>query len=173
MLKGEVDLNTAAEFVLAAMALQKESFLNVGTIAAFQNEYVIGRADKGIHEVSDLRAKKIGLTRRTSTEFNFGRFLELNGLSLEQVSIVDLSPERAFNALLESTVDAVVVWEPYAGMAKDRLGNAAVLWSSQCGQPKYWNLIGTASWITRHPDLVSRVLKSLAQAEDFLDSSSG
>lgn len=168
MLKGEVDLSTASDFVIAGKAMEKQRILDMGTIAEFQNEYVIGRMDKGIHDISELAGKKIGLTRRTSTEFNFGRFLDLHGLNIGQVTTISLSPEKAMNALLSGDVDGVVIWEPYASMVKERLGKTVVEWSSQSGQSKYWNLIGTDTWLTDHPDLARRVLNSLSQAENYL-----
>ncbi len=55
----------------------------------------------------------------------------------------------------------------YADSAKDGLGDNAVVWSAQSSQPLYTQAISTDEWITTHPELVSRFLKSLLQAEEF------
>ena len=55
-----------------------------------------------------------------------------------------------------------------ADLAKDGLGNNAVVWSIQSNQPLYAQAIATNEWITNHPELVNRFLKSLLQAEDFI-----
>ena len=52
--------------------------------------------------------------------------------------------------------------------AKEGLGDNAVVWSIQSSQPLYAQAIATNEWITSHPELVNRFLKSLLQAEDFV-----
>ena len=168
MLKGEAHLSTATEFVIVGKAINRQRILNIATLATFYNEYLIARTDCGIHEIGDLREKRIALPKHTSAEFDLGRFLELHGINIDQVTIVDLSPNNAVAALANKDVEGIVVWEPYASMANQRIGEAIVAWSSQSGQPNYWNLIGSETWVTQHPDLVKRVLQSLNQAEDYI-----
>ena len=47
------------------------------------------------------------------------------------------------------------------------MGNNAVVWSIQSNQPLYAQAIASDDWITSHPELVNRFLKSLSQAEDY------
>jgi NitT/TauT family transport system substrate-binding protein len=51
---------------------------------------------------------------------------------------------------------------------KDRLGENAVVWPAQSGQPLHGLIISSNAWITKHPEGTRRFLKSLAQAEDYL-----
>ena len=44
----------------------------------------------------------------------------------------------------------------------------AVVWPAQSGQPLYGLIISSDEWITKHPELAERFLKSLAQAEEYL-----
>ena len=41
-------------------------------------------------------------------------------------------------------------------------------WSAHSGQSAYGTLVGKSDWITRHPELVKRLLNSLAQAESYI-----
>jgi NitT/TauT family transport system substrate-binding protein len=168
MLKGDADMATAAEFVIAGKALKREKFLSLGTVAGFQNEFIIGRHDKGVGQISDLRRKKIGLPLHTSPEFSFSRFLELHGLSTGQVTLINVPPKDLTDAIVSAKVDAIVVWEPYATAARDQLGSRSVSWPSQNGQLKYWNVLTTGTWIEKHGKAIGPFLKSLAEADSYV-----
>ncbi len=53
--------------------------------------YLVARKDRGIVNVSDLRGKRIGTTKGTIAEFHLGRFLALNGITLQDVTLVDVT----------------------------------------------------------------------------------
>jgi NitT/TauT family transport system substrate-binding protein len=130
--------------------------------------YLVARADRGIAEVSDLKGKRVGTTFGTIAHFYLGRFLNLNGLNVQDVTLVDLkTPAEWVNAVVDGDVDAVATAQPYANSAKDGLGANAVVWSVQSSQPLYAQAIATDEWIAKNPDLVTRFLRSLLQAEEF------
>ena len=52
--------------------------------------YLVGRADRGIDDVSDLKGKSIGTTFGTIAHYYFGRFLILNDINSADVTFVDL-----------------------------------------------------------------------------------
>jgi NitT/TauT family transport system substrate-binding protein len=124
--------------------------------------------DKGIRTVADLKSKKIGLPRRTIAEFYLGRFLELNGMKIGDITPVDEQPSRLADALSRGDVDAVVAWQPHAAQIEKQLANNIVVWAAQSGQLMYWNIASTDTWITSKSALVNRLLRSLAQAENYL-----
>ena len=120
---------------------------------------MVGRADRGINEVSDLKGKTVGTTFGTIAHFYLGRFLELNGLNIQDVNLVNLkTPTEWVDAVVNGSIDAVATAQPYADLAKDGLGDNAVIWSIQSNQPLYANAIATDEWITNHPELVNRFL---------------
>ncbi|RJQ48418.1 MAG: hypothetical protein C4530_24670 [Desulfobacteraceae bacterium] len=174
LLKGEVDLATCAEFVIVGNVLKKENIRNIATISKFQNTYVVGLKSRGIGNITDLKGKRIGLPRQTSAEFYLGRFLELNGLSIDQVTLANFSPAETVDALFRGTVDAAVVFEAAlqseASKIKQKLGDSAVIWPAQSGQFGYFNIIGTETWVASHPEVIIRLLKSLIQAENYVVS---
>ena len=131
-----------------------------------QSIYLIGRTDHGISNISDLKGKKIGVTRNTASEFYLDRFLSLHGM-MPDVDIVDVKGSQSEDAIINGDVDAVITWQPYVNMAQDRLGNSIVIWQAQSGQPSYWNIVGKDDWIAAHPKLVNKFLKSIAMAEEF------
>jgi len=92
---------------------------------------VIALRDQGISLPGDLKGKRIGVFRGSNAEFFLGRFLLLNGLSLEDVNIVNLSPLAMAEALTGGRADAVMVWEPVAFDIKKKLGNKTVSWPAE------------------------------------------
>ena len=169
VLKGEADIVVGTtEFPFTARVLNQARISTIGSISKSEFTYLVGRADRGINEVSDLKGKTVGTTFGTIAHFYLGRFLELNGLSIQDVTLVDLkTPAEWVDAVVNGSIDAVATAQPYADLAKDGLGDNAVVWSIQSSQPLYAQAIATDEWIMNHPELVNRFLKSLLQAEDF------
>jgi ABC-type nitrate/sulfonate/bicarbonate transport system substrate-binding protein len=170
VLKGEEEIVVGTtEFPFIIRALNQANISTIGSISKSEYVYLVGRADRGINQVSDLKGKTIGTTFGTISHFYLGRFLELNGLSLQTVTLVDLkTPTDWVNAVVNGSIDAVATAQPYADLAKDGLGDNSVVWSIQSSQRLYAQAIATNEWITNHPELVNRFLKSLLQAEDFV-----
>ncbi len=168
LLKGEVDVAGCAEFIIVSRAFQKESLRSIAAIAKSQQEYVFGRTDRGVNSVADLKGKRVGVSRQTVAEFYLGRFLDLHGLNIHQVDLVDMKPADAPKALANGDLDAVIAWQPYAHQVEQELGTRTVAWPAQSYQLLYWNLVGTAAWTARQPELVTRLLKALVQAERYV-----
>lgn len=170
VINGEADIVVGTtEFPFTARALNQARIQTIASISKSEFTYLVGREDRGINEVSDLKGKTVGTAFGTIAHFYLGRFLELNSLSFENVTLVDLkTPAEWVDAVVNGSVDAVATAQPYAEMAKNGLGNNAVVWSIQSNQPLYAQAITTNEWITGHPELCNRFLKSLYQAEAFV-----
>ena len=170
LLNGDADLAVGTtEFPLVGSAFRKDRIRATGTIAKSEFIYIVGRKDRGIETVADLKGKRVGTTLRTIAEFYLGRFLELHGINQQGMTLVDLkTPAEWVNAIVAGDVDAVATAQPYANAVKDRLGANAVVWSAQSGQPLYALAIATDAWIANNPRLLRTFLTSLAQAEQYL-----
>lgn len=170
LLNHEVDIAVGtSEFPVVGRALRKENLLIIGNIDKAELIYLLGRKDRGIEKVSDLRGKRIGTTFGTVAHFHLGRFLNLHGIDIDNTTLVDLKkPEEWVNAVVEGEIDAVATAQPYASFAKNRLGGKGIVWPVQSGQPAHGLVITSNEWLTNHPDGTRRFLQSLAQAEDYL-----
>ena len=167
LLDGNVDVAAAAEYVLVGNAINEKKIQAVVSIAKIEFQYLIGRKDLGILNVSDLKGKKVGVTRQTSAEFYLGRYLQLHNISLHDVTLVDLKPTQLGGSLTTGEVDAVLAWDPYAYTIEKNLGGNALIRLAQSGQTMYWLLVCRSDFITRHPELIDRLLRSFDQAEKF------
>jgi NitT/TauT family transport system substrate-binding protein len=69
---------------------------------------------------------------------------------------------------MQGDVDAIVTWQPNVMDIEDQLGENAVVWEVQSGQPMYCVLMTTEKWVAEYPELGERFMKSLFLAENFL-----
>ncbi len=170
VVNGEADIAVGpSEFPLVTMALNKENVQTIATISKSNFVYLVARTDRGISDVPDLKGKTIGTTFGTIAQYYLGRFLILNGLKTEEVTLVDLrTPTDWVNAVVNGSIDAVATAQPYANLAKEGLGANAVAWSINSNQPQFTQSIATNKLIIDHPQLCSSFLKALYQAEKFI-----
>ena len=159
MLNGEADIAVGtAEFPMVGRAFQKARIRIMGSIDRAEFIYLVGRKDRGIEKVSDLKGKRVGTTFGTVAHFYLGRLVNLHGMSLQDMTLVDVkTPEEWVNAVANGDIDAIATAQPYANLAKDRLGDNAIVWPAQSGQPLHGLMIATDEWITKHPEPAERV----------------
>ena len=151
MLKGDADVATASEFVAVRQILNRKDISNFGTIAKYENTFIIWRTDSGIKTLQDLRGKKVGVTLDTISEFYLGRTFGLNGLNLRQATLVDMKAADAERAIANGEVDAVVTWEPWVTRISQHMDKKVIARTLQSSQHAYWNLISTVDWAKNLP----------------------
>lgn len=168
---GTVDIAAFTEFVLVSGSLAGFEFLKcLGAIAAADDIQVIATKDRKILRPADIKGAKVGVFRGSNAEFFLGRFLTLNGLSLEDVQIVNLNPFAMAEALSRGRVDAVMVWEPVAYDLKTGLGDKIISWPGQGQQPYFWLLVSTDKFIKGRTKAVERLFQALHQAQMHIKS---
>jgi NitT/TauT family transport system substrate-binding protein len=166
LLNSESDIALASEYVAVGKAFKKENISVIGIIDKYHVVDLVGRKDKGIENVSDLKGKKVGVTRRSQLEFYVGRFINLHCISLQDITLVDLSPPQYVQALTNGSVDALITGI-YIDQIRERSGSNIVLWSVQNHQDSYFVMSCRGGWVASHPEQINRLLKSLAQAEEY------
>ena len=171
LVAGDVDVATAAEFVVVSNGFNHPDLRVVGTIARAETMEVIARKDHGIGGIADLRGKRIGVTRKSTAEFFLGSFLLFNGLVYTDVELVDLTPSQIVEAMDRGTIDASLTWDPNIYEIKRRLGNNAVHWPGQSGQDFYFVLVTRNQWAEGNGEALQRFLRAVIQAQDDVERS--
>jgi NitT/TauT family transport system substrate-binding protein len=170
MLKGEAEISAATDFLMAKQILDKTSLVTFACIDQYETTYIMWRTDSGVKTIQDLNGKRIGVPLQTIGEFHLGRTLELNGINLDQVTLVDVRSTDSEKALVNQEVDAVVTWEPFVTAINQNLAQGVFALPIQSIQPAYWNLVSTPEWISSHAEIIKRLVKSLTQAENYVGS---
>jgi NitT/TauT family transport system substrate-binding protein len=78
---------------------------------------ILVRSDRNIGSIEDLEGKRIGLWLTTPSHFLLNYLLQQNGMSEEDVTLVDMPAEAAAAAIVAGEVDAAVTWSPYVAEA--------------------------------------------------------
>ncbi len=168
---GQVDFGTSLDYAFVANSVMKNGSLSiVSSIDKSSIVFLIARIDSGVHNIADLKTKRIGLSLQQSSFFYLARFLELNGLNYQNVTLVDLPQNEWVNALTNGTVDAFVAGRSFVQQAENLLPNETVVFPVQSYQSAYSVVFGRNDWITQHPQLTKQFLMAITQAQDYVDS---
>lgn len=169
LLNKEVDISQTAEFPIVNKAFLNENIRIVASIDKFQNMFLVARGDHGIENILDLKGKTIGSAKGTLTEFHLARFLELNQISSQDVTLLNIPFAQSADALANGTADAFQAQNRDLPRIKERVGEEnLVIWPSQSGQPGFELVSGRADWVVGNPEIINRLLKSLVQAEKYV-----
>lgn len=168
LINGDIDVAGSSEYEVALNAVEKQNISIIASCADSKFVDLIARSDHGTTNASDLAGKTIGVAQRTVAEFNLGQFLEDNGMSIQDVKVVNLAPQDFAAAIVNGSVDAVVCWEPYTEQVKAQLGSGYVDWSLDSNTPFYSVLSCRNEWIKNDPETVSRFVMSLCEAETYV-----
>ncbi len=171
LIDGEADIATSADFVFVSNSFDHADLRVFGTVATAEVIELVARKDKGITTPTDLKGKKIGVTKKSSAESDLGKFLLYNGLSIDDVELVDLKPSGIVKAVINGDIDAGVTWDPNVYNIKEELGDNAVSWSVV--ESFYFVLITKEDWIKNNPAAAERFIKSVLEAEDYIKDNSG
>lgn len=167
MEKGVVDISVSAEYPIVIEAFKKENISIIGCVDKYEGTYLVTCKDREFENVTDLKGKRIGLLRGTEAEFYLGRCLELHGMSLQDVTLVSDNPPHSADALATDSTDAFVVGYDHIDPIKKRLDNNMKIWPLQNRQMAFVVMACRNDWTASHPELISRFLISLAQAEEY------
>ena len=161
------DISISSEYPIVTEGFENDHISVIATIDKYQSQYIVGRKDRGIQNVSDLKGKKIGVHMDGISQFYLGRFLTLHGLSLQDVTLVDVPPSMYADAIANGSIDAVQVRQIDVGQVEQRLADNFVTWPAQSDQSTYMVMACQDSWSAGHPEQAALLLKSLEQAEEY------
>jgi NitT/TauT family transport system substrate-binding protein len=128
----------------------------------------VGRLDRGITSIDDLRGKTIGVPLGSRPEFAMDRLLYYRGIDTPEVTLVDVPVNRSMAALVNGEVDAVAAWQPCIDRIREQIGDQVVVWSVQEDQPSYTLAMCGGEWAAENGPVIVRFLKSLVQAESYV-----
>jgi NitT/TauT family transport system substrate-binding protein len=80
--RGEIDFAAAGEFPFVAQSSELPDLRICASIARYDILVLVGRKDKGIQKIPDLKGKKVGLPMKTQLEFVLAKYLTFHGMSI-------------------------------------------------------------------------------------------
>ena len=129
----------------------------------------VARADSPISAVKDLRGKKVAVAKGTILHWALLKALDTNGLSLRDITLIDLKSADQTAALAAGTVDAVIGTSTQLTLV-DR-GVAKLFYSSKDFGIKtagFGAVTVTENFEQKYPESTQRVVRGLVRAADWL-----
>ncbi len=170
--EGNLDMVTVAQTPVMFNSFDRNDYVIIAAMVSSDDDVkILARQDKGIREPSDLRGKKVGMTKGSTGHFFLGLFLTHSGLKLSEIETIDIEASELPQALEDGRVDAISTWEPHILNAKKLLGeNAAVL--EPRGGAKIFRedfyFVPDRNFVENNPETLKRFLKAIEKGEEFI-----
>jgi NitT/TauT family transport system substrate-binding protein len=122
-----------------------------------------------ITRIAELKGRTIAASAPgTAPYFTLAWMLDRNGLSIGDVSVVNLEPAAAAQAFLAGQNDAAMTYEPYLSAVRDRPDAGRII-ATTLDYPMVMDTLGcTPEMIERHPAAVKSIVESYFAALDMI-----
>jgi len=169
VLQGEADIGATSENPIMHAVMRGEKVRLLSSILSTGHNYVVvGRRDRGITKIADLKGKMIGVTRGTNAEFLLEALLTVNRIALDEVDVVNILPTEIVAAINEGRVDAISSWNPHVLLSQKALKENAVSFYSPELYTATFNLAAMDAFVNANAEIIERVLRALVRAEKFV-----
>jgi sulfonate transport system substrate-binding protein len=165
----EFSASTDTPFIFAALQGLKPLIL-VNYSRYSRDMKIVVRKEGGIDPKApaSLKGKKIATRIGTSGQYMLAKYLEMAGLSIKDVTVIDMSPNDMTIATVRGDVDGFS-WTSQAAVVADRQAPGKVAVMTQDGLEKYFQshqLLLTSERVVREkPQLAAAAVKALFDAE--------
>ncbi len=130
---------------------------------------ILGRRDRGLTpRLDSLIGRRLGCARGTNSEYVLSTALLLENMRPDQLTIVDLPSEDLPRQLTAGTIDAIVLWDPFATRIQQQMGSDCVEMRISDFYRAMWLLVGNST--RRNEPQERAVLRALIRASDDLST---
>jgi sulfonate transport system substrate-binding protein len=123
--------------------------------------------DSPIQQLSDLKGKKVAVTKAAGTHYLLIAALNKAGLKFSDIEPAYLSPADGRAAFENNKVDAWVTWEPFLTSVQRQLPTRTLADGAGLASYKRYYLTSTP-YAKAHPEVLKRVYQQLQQAGSWI-----
>lgn len=116
-----------------------------------------------------VKGAKILYTSQTTLHYQVGKWLEILGLTTDDVTLVNMDQPSAVPAFEKGIGDVVCLWAPFTFAAEAR-GWPTVGTMSDMDCPTVSSLVGDKDWCDKNPELVAKFLRVFFRTSDMLNT---
>lgn len=121
-----------------------------------------------INSAADLKGKRIAFQFGTEAHRFFPLYLQKNGLSEKDVTLLNIPAQALPPALSRGDVEGVAVWPPHSTKALDATSGAKLLATSQGVSAGYGVVIMRKDFVESNPEGARKLLRALLRADKFI-----
>ncbi|RMR04982.1 aliphatic sulfonate ABC transporter substrate-binding protein [Pseudomonas syringae group genomosp. 7] len=166
---GNVDISAdvADTVPIFAQAAQARLTYFAQEAASPSAQAIIVHKNSSVHQLSDLKGKKVAVTKAAGSHYLLIAALKKAGLAFSDIQPAYLSPADGRAAFENNKVDAWVTWEPFLTSAQRQLPTRTLADGVGLSSYKRYYLTGT-SYAKDHPQVLSVVYEQLHKAGIWL-----
>ena len=130
---------------------------------------ILVRKESSIQTLVDLKGKKLAYKRGSSAHNFVVKALEKGGLTLDDVTSLDLAPPDAAPAFAAGQVDAWAIWDPYLAIAQQDPATR-VLTTTEGIVPSWSFFQANSDFAKANPHVIADVIDELAKVGGWSQS---
>jgi NitT/TauT family transport system substrate-binding protein len=163
---GKLDAMGFTQFDLVRLVAGGNDLVGVAAIDFSQGaEALVARAD--IHNMRDLKGKRLALHRGTYLEYLQSVAADREGLDLADVTLIDRTSDASIADFRSGKADAIFVWEPYVSEAHAAGGHDLFSTADFAGLT-YSVLTFRRDFLDAHPQEVARLMQVWHRGERYV-----
>jgi sulfonate transport system substrate-binding protein len=132
--------------------------------AAPLSEAILVPKDSPIHDLAELRGKKVALNKGSNVHYLLVKALEKAGLRYAEITPVSLKPSDARAAFEHGDVDAWAIWDPFQASAEVAI-QARTLISGDGVLSNRQFYLGERTFVAANPEAVKIILASIREVD--------
>lgn len=117
--------------------------------------------DSDITKLEDLKGKRIGFSKGSSSHYLLIKALETAGLTLDDITSAYLTPGDARVAFEQGTIDAMVVWDPYVA-STELESNGRLLIDGEGLTTDRDFFVATETFKEKYPEVIEIIIEEVA-----------
>jgi aliphatic sulfonates family ABC transporter substrate-binding protein len=167
---GAVDIATMGD-TAAVIAVSRTADLRIiGSHGSGESRHrIIVAAHSSIRQVADLKGKRVGVKKGTSTHGGFLALLVAKGIRPTDLKLIELDPATMPDALAVGSLDAFVASEPTPSLAEQKGGRELATLAGLGNNYPLLLLAKSATLQKREADL-HHFFQALSRAEQYIRS---
>jgi sulfonate transport system substrate-binding protein len=131
-------------------------------------EAIVVTKNSTIKSVAELKGKKIALNKGSNVHYLLVKLLEKNGLKYSDVQPIFLPPADARAAFERGSVDAWVIWDPYAAAAEKQI-DARILADGTGVVNNYEFFLAERQFAEKRADVVRQLLDEVQKQGQWIN----
>jgi taurine transport system substrate-binding protein len=127
--------------------------------------------DSGVKTVADLKGKRIGVPFGSGADYMLQGALKENGLTPDDVTLVNLQPQPIVAAWSTGQIDAAYIWAPILTTLLEQGGSLVTTDGEMAKKGYFAGDVGLVSdkFAAEHPDLVQAWVEQNLRAVDWVN----
>lgn len=129
-----------------------------------KSEGIFVKSNSPIRSIAELKGKKVGYAKGSSSHNLIAAALERNGLSLGDITSVNLGAADGAFAFENGGIDAWVVWDPYFALGQARTETQVLAYTGDMLPDNASFLLANSAFAASHPELIQDLIDGSAEA---------